>query len=77
MEFAAWLTPQDRQKFQPHVTIQNKVTPEAARELLERLSDTWEPVTAQGRGLQLWRYRGGPWEGAGTFLFENTDEKFL
>jgi 2'-5' RNA ligase len=75
-EFETWLTPQDRQKFQPHVTIQNKVTPEAARNLLERLSNDWKPLVCQGQGLQLWRYRGGPWEVAGTFLFGDTAEKF-
>jgi 2'-5' RNA ligase len=67
--FETWLSPQDRQKFQPHVTIQNKVTPEAAKALLTYLSADWEPVTAQGVGLSLWRYRGGPWEAAGTFPF--------
>lgn len=72
--FEAWLAPQNRQKFQPHVTIQNKVTPDIARELLRELSATWKPVTAPGVGLSLWRYRGGPWEEAGTFLFGNSAE---
>ncbi|MBC8136080.1 MAG: 2'-5' RNA ligase family protein [Fibrella sp.] len=72
--FEAWLSAQDRQKFQPHVTIQNKVPPEEARELLANLSAGWESVTAYANGLSLWRYRGGPWEGAGTFLFGKGDE---
>lgn len=72
--FEAWLTPQDRQKFQPHVTIQNKVTPDVVRELLGKLSVTWKPVTAHAVGLSLWRYRGVPWEGTGTFLFGNSVE---
>lgn len=36
--FAGWLGPQDRQRFAPHVTVQNKVSPERARALLETLT---------------------------------------
>jgi 2'-5' RNA ligase len=36
-----WLTPQDRQSWRPHVTIQNKVPPEEARRLHEELSQTF------------------------------------
>ena len=64
-----WLTPQDRQGFRPHVTVQNKVTPAEARDLYERLRQTWTPLSGVGTGLQLWWYRGGPWELAGTFPF--------
>ncbi|MBC7805380.1 MAG: 2'-5' RNA ligase family protein [Akkermansiaceae bacterium] len=67
--FEEWLSAQDRQKFQPHVTIQNKVAPEAAKELRTRLSGEWEPITARGLGLHLWRYRNGPWETVATFPF--------
>lgn len=66
----AWnefLTPQDRQGHRPHVTIQNKVAPEAARALFERLDADWEPFSGSGEALLLWRYRGGPWEAAGEF----------
>ncbi len=64
-----WLSAQDRQRYQPHVTIQNKVMPEVARLLYEELRQTWQPLTAQGEGLLLWRYLGGPWEEVGEFLF--------
>jgi len=64
-----WLTPQDRQKHQPHVTIQNNVEPPMARELLARLSSTFAPFEATGIGLDLWWYRGGPWEKACHFPF--------
>ncbi len=67
--WAAWLTPQDAGGFRPHVTIQNKVTPEAARDLLATLRAGFEPWEARGEGLLLWRYRGGPWEAAGEFPF--------
>ncbi|MFN8489529.1 MAG: 2'-5' RNA ligase family protein [Caldilineaceae bacterium] len=64
-----WLGAQDRQRSQPHVTIQNKVTPEVARLLYEQLHQTWHPLAAQGEGLLLWRYLGGPWEGLKEFTF--------
>ena len=56
-----WLTPQDRQRHSPHVTVQNKVEPAVARALHERLLAGFAPWTARARGLGLWRYRGGPW----------------
>ncbi len=67
--WALWLTLQDRQKHQPHVTVQNKVEPEEARRLLADLSASFVPFTITGTGLDLWRYRGGPWEKAASFPF--------
>jgi 2'-5' RNA ligase len=67
--FAQWLTGQDRERFRPHVTVQNKVTPQQARRTLERLVAAFEPFTGRAEGLQLWRYRGGPWEPAGAVAF--------
>lgn len=64
-----WLTGQDRQKFRPHVTVQNKVEPEVARALHERLSAGFAPFEVEGHGLLLWRYLGGPWEQAGQYPF--------
>ncbi len=64
-----WLTPQDRQGWRPHVTVQNKVAPEDARRLQEELRVSFAPWEARAEGLLLWRYRGGPWEGAGRFGF--------
>jgi 2'-5' RNA ligase len=57
-----WLVAQDRQRFWPHVTIQNKVRPEQAAEFLRQLQMTFGPFTAQGERLLLWRYLSGPWE---------------
>lgn len=65
----AWLGTQDRQGFRPHVTIQNKVTPVAARRLFDALGRTWQPFDGCGEALLLWHYRGGPWELAGEFAF--------
>ena len=66
----AWheeLSAQDRQAFRPHVTVQNKVAPEAARALLEQLRSSFEPWEGRGESLRLWHYRGGPWEAAAQF----------
>ena len=57
-----WLTPQDRQRHAPHVTVQNKVQPAAARALHDRLLAGFVPYRVRARGLGLWRYLGGPWE---------------
>ena len=69
--FAEALTPQDLQGFRPHVTVQNKVDPARAAELYDQLSATFLPWTATGVALQLWLYRGGPWEAVGTFPFRS------
>ncbi len=64
-----WLTPQDRQKHSPHVTVQNKVAPQAARALHDRLLADFVPESVRARGLGLWRYLGGPWESMGEHPF--------
>jgi 2'-5' RNA ligase len=56
------LTPQDRQGWRPHITIQNKVSPEEARTLLAAMQAAFTPFTVRAEALLLWRYRGGPWE---------------
>jgi 2'-5' RNA ligase len=63
----AWLVPQDRQGFWPHVSVQNKVRPEQADELLRQLGAAFVPFAAQGERLLLWRYRNGPWEALGRY----------
>ena len=63
------LTPQDRQGYRPHVTLQNKVPKDEARALFETLSPTWHPLTGTALGLTLWRYAGGPWKLADAFKF--------
>ncbi len=67
--FREHLTAQDRQRLQPHVVVQNKVTPAAARELLAELEREFMPREVEAVGLDLWRYLGGPWELARTFPF--------
>ena len=72
-----WLKPQDRQNHQPHVTVQNKVHPSAARALLEELSDGFRPFHAEAIGLELWWYRGGPWERVRAFAFDMRGQESL
>lgn len=67
--WAGWLSPQDRQGWRPHVTVQNKVAPEEARATLAHLQATFAPWEATATGLLLWRYRGGPWERAAFVPF--------
>jgi len=67
--FEPWLTKQDRAPFKPHVTVQNKVSAEAARGLLAELQATFQPFEVEGVGVRLWRYMGGPWRLAGALEF--------
>ncbi len=67
--WSGWLTPQDRQGFRPHLTVQNKVPPAAARDLLDRLQAIYVPWQGAVPGLALWRYEGGPWTSLGEVRF--------
>lgn len=68
-DWDGWLTPQDRQGWRPHVTIQNKASPEAARALHANLQAAFAPFTVRAEGLDLWRYMGGPWKHQGRHPF--------
>ncbi|KGE14487.1 DUF3253 domain-containing protein [Sphingobacterium deserti] len=59
--FEADLIPQDKQRFKPHITVQNKVTAEASKKLLAQLSTNFSPFSIRAIGLDLWTYQGGPW----------------
>lgn len=69
----AWLTAQDRQRWRPHATVQNKVAPEQARALLAVLTAMLPVREAQAEALLLWRYRGGPWEALERIPFTAAD----
>ena len=71
--FAEDLTRQDQQRYQPHVVIQNKATPEAGRALLAQMSAAFVPLKLHATGLLLWRYLGGPWELAASYSFAADD----
>ncbi len=59
--FGQWLGPQDRQKWQPHITIQNRVSRTEADSLYRHLSESFVPHPIRIIGLELWRYLDGPW----------------
>jgi 2'-5' RNA ligase len=67
--FQDHLIPQDRQRFMPHVVVQNKATPEEARGLLAKLQQQFEPWSVQAIGLDRWEYLGGPWRHLETHEF--------
>ncbi|HET7898855.1 MAG TPA: 2'-5' RNA ligase family protein [Flavisolibacter sp.] len=64
-----WLTPQDKQKLWPHVTVQNKVSPAQAQQTWMDLQAAFQPFTAKGLGFDLWAYEGGPWRILDSFPF--------
>ncbi len=66
------LTAQDRQKFQPHITIQNKVAPDEARKTFDILAANWQAKKGLAKGLTLWHYAGGPWRFEAEYLFSET-----
>lgn len=67
--FRPWLTRQDQAPFRPHITIQNKVEPTEAAQLLTTSQLEFEPFDIYVEGLLLWRYLGGPWEAIDRFDF--------
>ena len=69
-QWKARLTPQDRQTWRPHITVQNKVSAGTARELFQGLTAAFEPMPIRITGLGLWWYEGGPWSFARDYLFK-------
>ena len=70
-DFHGLLSAQDRGGWIPHVTIQNKVEPKAARALLQSLKDAFVARPLAISGLQLIRYRLGDWEKLATYPFRS------
>ena len=75
--FHGSLTSQDLHEPRPHITIQNKVTKQEARALQASLGPVLAPWIAMGRftfpALELWHYRGGPWERVKTCSFRGRE----
>lgn len=63
------LSAQDSGGWVPHVTIQNKVEPRAARALKISLEEWFVPGPLRIAGLGLHRYLGGPWERLQIYRF--------
>lgn len=68
--WAERLTRQDQQSYKPHITVQNKVSPEVSKALFQTLQAGFSPFEITGVGLDLWRYLGGPWELYRSFRFD-------
>ncbi|MET0372800.1 MAG: 2'-5' RNA ligase family protein [Rhizorhabdus sp.] len=66
------LTPQDQAAWRPHITIQNKVAPSAARALLQALSADFQPRSLSLTGFAAYWYRGGPWEPIAEYKFSRS-----
>ena len=63
------LTAQDGVRRKLHVTVQNKVSSATAKALQAELARDFRPRDFAFVALELHRYRGGPWEDAGTWPF--------
>lgn len=71
-DFHGLLGAADAGGWQPHVTIQNKVTIKEGRALLERLRSGFHPRSLAITGLGLHRYLGGPWERLASIRFRGS-----
>ena len=60
---------QDTGGWRPHVTIQNKVAPKIARDLIADLQREFRPRPLAISGLGLHRYLDGPWEKLAIYPF--------
>lgn len=67
--FRGLMTPQDQAKPRLHITIQNKVSPEQARALIDAMTPDFRPRPLAIAGLAVWHYRGGPWSPIAAFRF--------
>lgn len=72
--FHGALTDQDLHEPRLHITIQNKVSKEEARELQAQLADKIEVRDFSFPGLELHRYLGGPWEEVRKFAFRGNEQ---
>lgn len=70
LRFRKWLSGQDRAKFRPHVTIQNKAAPHEAAALFDHLKATILPFEAMAEGIQIWSYERGPWRPIAAVPFQ-------
>ena len=60
---------QDAGGWRPHVTIQNKVSPKIARDLVRSLEKELKLRPLRIAGLGLHRYLGGPWQTLALYKF--------
>ncbi|MEO0442034.1 MAG: 2'-5' RNA ligase family protein [Pseudomonadota bacterium] len=67
--FHGLLVAQDQQTPRLHITVQNKVVPGEAKQLLEKLDADFTPRPFEITGLALHYYMDGPWQDIGEWLF--------
>ncbi|RXH10632.1 2'-5' RNA ligase family protein [Bradyrhizobium guangzhouense] len=65
---------QDSQAWRPHVTIQNKVSADAARHLHHDMQSGFVQRAGAVLGLLVWEYLGGPWKLVERLPFEQRHE---
>ncbi len=68
-QFHGLLIPQDQAKPRLHITIQNKATPRAAKQLLQKLEADFKLRPLQITGISAHIYRGGPWQALSNWKF--------
>lgn len=68
-KWQSFLSSQDSQKLWPHITVQNKVQTQQAKDLLGELQNSFTQFSTTATGLQLWEYLEGPWRLAYNFIF--------
>lgn len=71
--FHGSLTTQDLQEPRLHITVQNKVTPQAARALQAELAASVQPREFSFRGLELHLYRETHWDRIGSWSFRGKE----
>lgn len=73
--FEGRLTRQDAQGWRPHVTVQNKVSPEEAKRTLAQLERAYVPWRFRALGLLVWDYLGGPWRLRATVPLDDVETR--
>ncbi|MES2745323.1 MAG: 2'-5' RNA ligase family protein [Bdellovibrionota bacterium] len=64
------LRAQDKEPYRPHVTVTNKGSPRDGEAVLRILEEEFRPWSGTILGLELYHYRGGPWEFAQSYIFD-------
>ncbi len=70
--FMPSLRAQDKEPYRPHVTVTNKGSPREGEAVLKVVAEKFQPWDGAILGLELYHYRGGPWEFADSFLFDTS-----
>jgi len=67
--FAGIMSAQDDRKLRLHITVQNKVSYEAARQLQRELKKDFKPRRFRFRGFGLYAWEGGLWRPIAEYPF--------